>query len=1021
MKFSVPAGGVDKLIYQGVGSQRYELYCNGRKVLEKKIKFGDTDQIDLKNSVNPGENVLAVFCDSRDYPGGWLAEITAGLSKGTSVIAVSDGNTLCSTNYHEGWPSQSFDDSDWGRARQLYRPPNGPMEHVPKEFVGDRWLLDASTVSLNKNEFNAGEVLPLTASLTPMTSSQVDLAAYIKVLGGGQELIIRNISPALDTTHWEVGQTYQFQWDIRLSEYLKKGSYKIRAGFYRTEFLGGNSFIEKEFDLLNQRNPDSVPIVKVGVESGIPRLEINGSPTYPVGFLHRPWGGPNLTHVENYKKMADSGAVFFNTPLAVWGMTTGTGFTQPEKWAGATSYDFSRVDATFLRILDQVPSAYFIPRVSVRAPKWWCDENPDQICHYADNTEFSPEPYGGTEHESFASEKWLADAGGMLKELIGYINQSPYADRVIGYQIDGGVYGEWHMWSPRHLPDTSEPMRCHFIQWVKNKYNMIDDVNKAWGVKLESFEAISCPTVDDRYQSDIGVFRDLSKSSYVPDYWKCLHETTADSILYFAQIVKNETANRALCGAFYGYLTDAGWEQEGGHLAVSKVLNSPYIDFLASPHSYRYRSMGDPAYLRAYPQSVALHQKIFIDEADTRTSLADPSPLRYAETPQDSVNLINRDFLNAWANSSGLWFFDMSVNTGWFDDGLILEGISKMVGLCKRIQSAPRYQLPREVAVICDPESFTCMTDWRSGKDHLSLPLFNEQFVTFCKMGAPFDVYLLDDLLSGKIKQEYKCMIFLNTWSISAENIQKIKEMYKKGKVFVYMYAPGFSSSKGLSKTGIETLTEFHVSTGFDGGPLASKLEFSSLTNTYGIDTSQTPRFFITDANEDEILAYYCDGSGVSAALKRGRDYNIIYSAAAPVGIDLLNKALAIGNVYRYIETEDALYVGAGVIGIHAGSTGSKVISLPTEYKIKDVISEKILSPYSNKIHFEAKLGETHIFELIGKDTPCFSQENEFRFGKEKSKDIPELSPVLPMKPKHSESNGLFLKDGVKDDLRLLK
>ena len=74
-------------------------------------------------------------------------------------------------------------------------------------------------------------------------------------------------------------------------------------------------------------------------------------------------------------------------------------------------------------------------------------------------------------------------------------------------------------------------------------------------------------------------------------------------------------------------------------------------------------------------------------------------------------------------------------------------------------------------------------------------------------MGAPFDMYLLDDLANSKMA-DYKRYIFLNAFqvnkSIRAAVMKKVK---RNDAVVVWCYASGYISIKGYGLDGMEKLT----------------------------------------------------------------------------------------------------------------------------------------------------------------------------------------------------------------------
>ena len=74
--------------------------------------------------------------------------------------------------------------------------------------------------------------------------------------------------------------------------------------------------------------------------------------------------------------------------------------------------DFSIADRAFEQILEKCPDAYIFPRVNMSMPRWWEEENPDELC---DTAVANPEK----KRYCISSDKWFEDTKAMLGENIG--------------------------------------------------------------------------------------------------------------------------------------------------------------------------------------------------------------------------------------------------------------------------------------------------------------------------------------------------------------------------------------------------------------------------------------------------------------------------------------------------------------------------------------------------------------------------------------------------------------------------
>lgn len=426
-------------------------------------------------------------------------------------------------------------------------------------------------------------------------------------------------------------------------------------------------------------------------------------------------------------------------------------------WIGENQYDYSRIDTALRHFHQLLPKAYCIPRIYVSAPDWWLQEHPEERCRF-----FKEAPDSryegllqGTLHESFASERWKKEMGEAFRLLIRHIAEADYASCVIGIHICNGITGEWHCWSPQLRPDTSLAMERYYGH------------------------PIPPPEMRD------------------PQYYRIQQNTAVDAIDHFCQIVKQESD--FLTVVFYGYMPDmpnsAQWGIEGDHRAVSRLLNLKSVDILSAPHSYERRAVGQDGYFRHYPASVALHNKLFIDEGDDRTWLdgrvnngveyvpAKGSPVDCEE----SLAILRREFGNMLTHNIGMWFMDL--NGGNFHDKKLMEEIARLKRWGDYSMRLPRKRIA-EVAVIISPESEFNLPPRGCEGNLLSEQLYNMQIGELCRSGVPFDLYLTSDLTSLELKK-YKIIVGLDVRFLSSqENAQLTRLLNSNQCTFFYFRPP---------------------------------------------------------------------------------------------------------------------------------------------------------------------------------------------------------------------------------------
>lgn len=957
-----------RAVLQTTGDDTYEIFVNGKRVARGGFRYGAVDLIDVTQHVRVGKNVVAAVCWNGAYPGGWLAELALIYRDGRVETVASDDKVKFAPEQQEGWQQVYFDDSGWERARIIVRPPKGVWGPLPHRSYRGAWPLELID-AVAPGSVTAGEDFVVRLRVRPLSEIGEDVGMVVEATAYGRGIAIARVAPKPPTSAWRPGHTYTLVAKTHLSKFWPPGATQLRIRMARCT-LGAEKKKEVACPLQVRSAVKPAPTpARVSRWQGEPtlwlRLDGKWSPTAPFIFagsrLIEPyWQAPRRAGVKLVQCV-------INIPYGFW---------LGEK----PNYD--SIDLTILKVLTWCPDAYIIPRVGVDPPGPWCEKHPEECVRFADGVGWVGDHLGGTKHHSFASELWRRQAIEGLRDLVRHCQSTPYAERIVGYHVASGIYGEWHLWSPSHIPDVSEPMRRRFVAWCKNRYGSIDKLNRAWRLAgdaaLGSFDQIRCPDIPARNASDLGVFKDLSKSRYCADYWHCLHETTAEAIGLLARAIKEETKGQAIVGAFYGYITDLGWAQEGGHLAVSKHLRNPDVDFLCSPHSYARRMPGQDAGFRAYPRSVRLHGKLFIDENDDRTHLA-ADALRHVATSRETIQLMRRGLANALGNRCGEWLFDLS--GGWFVDEELAREMRRQREVFETAMSSWRDGGAVEAAVVCSPESFFTLADWKSGKDKLSRHLFAVEFGHFYQMGAPFDTVLSDDV-GAKGLPRYRLWVLLNCFYLPDERRQRWATLMHDA-VVLGVYAPGFSSDSGLSSAHVSELMGMRVRVSDKKGPLRVRVTDTG-ANILGLrpgaelgpPVEQAPRFVILPGQpakgwQGEVvpLADYVDGRGCAlGALISNRRIIRFYSAAGAVPAALLRAALHAAGAHSWLDTDDVLYCNPPYVGIHAASGGNKTLRLPPRWRrarAVDVFTGARLVPTQpGLLRLTLRRGETTLLRL---------------------------------------------------------
>ncbi len=670
------------------------------------------------------------------------------------------------------------------------------------------------------------------------------------------------------------------------------------------------------------------------LERGATRLVVNGGTVAPLLFA-----STDLTDFS-----PDFGAIGVHMFQPRYGLS--------DIWVGPGKYDFTGWDLHLARLLYGDPKAQFLIMVYLAPPKWWMDQNQSELVKYADGTGFISDMWGGSMAASYASKKWLDDATEALRAALRHFEASPLRSRIIGYHVANGIYGEWHYFDSVHMPDVSEPFTAAFRRWAEGNYGTTDALSRAWGQAIGSFADLRSPNVEERTKLDCDLFRDPAKSRFVSDYYRFLHNLSADTLLHFAHVVKEETGRRVLCGALYCYLMENLWIQEGGHLRGPRVLDSPDVDYVSNPYSYQDRTTddagnyvgtargvgGDGAY-RVPVGSVRLHHKLYLSETDTATWLEyDPSLTVYggegSDTPAGTTRNLRRDLGQALGEGVGTWFLELGA--GWFADPDILAEVKRLQGLLER--GVQRDLSPvSEVAAVCSPESFFYSSHWTDAEAS-EFDIFDAWYLdamnrALHRISAPVDFLYIDDLERAR---DYKLYVFLNAFYLTDEQIAAIKrKACRNGATVVWLYAPGFVAPTQLSAKRMGDLMGMKVERMDEAGPMMVDVTNGEHPLTrgaevrFGLNAKHGPRFAVTDPEATSLGVW--DGTDRCAfAVKRMPGWTSVYVGAGPVPIGLLRNLSAAAKLHVYSSRPDVVYANSSYLVLVANGDGQRTCHLRT-------------------------------------------------------------------------------------------
>lgn len=745
---------------------------------------------------------------------------------------------------------------------------------------------------------------------------------------------------------------------------------------------------------------------EVRIHNNVPALYINGDLDSQI------LGAPYRPGESHFRDFLDAGIMIYNIYLRF-------------DWTGPEEYDFSDIDHKIDRYLAIEPNALFIPRILLTPGEWWCEKYPDEITMRDDGSPAGM--FGYPCHPSLASEVYRDLSYKAMKAFIEHV-ESHYGDNILGYQPGNGFGGEWLMfnsfWEARPnrpapdrfgVEDYSPPAKKAFRQWLKDKYVTVDSLRKAWCDNEVNFENAEPPGEIKRYSSNHGIFFDPEQGRQVPDYFSFFNDITADVLIENCKWVKELTGNRKIVGSFYGYL----WcnfpnlsVNHTGHLGFEKVLNSPYVDFIASPYTYDNKQIGGPNNSQTLPENCLLHGKLYFNEVDTETHLHQRqwrwgNSLNNPTDWEETKALLLRDYGYAMTKGLGMWWTDL--HGGNFHDGQITGLLKKLKNIDERYLDADKTSTA-DIAVILDEETFKYFGDGE--------PLFNALLTAQKQwqlgfIGAPWEPYLLTDIGNPDLK-DFRVYLFLNTFHVSPEQKELIHEKLRRNNATaIWVYAPGYIQHEKLSVDAMSELTGIEIAEDMSAGEL--RVEITDYTHAYtqtlpegfvyGTDVDVeniirwydhqiylkdprdpklerdlpgfriAPRFYSVDESAD-VLGMLAEVDNPGLVVKKQEDgWTSVYSGAPIIPASLLRNIIRDSGGHIYSDSNDVVYANKSSLCLYSPEGGEKTISLPGQMLAIDLLENRVLVNDSDELVLDL---EPNTSVLVGLYPPMQPDDEKF-------------------------------------------
>ena len=634
----------------------------------------------------------------------------------------------------------------------------------------------------------------------------------------------------------------------------------------------------------------------------------------------------------------------------------------PEFWLGPGKYDFSKLDERAGILLDICPDAVLLLQIGCWMPDWWLKENPDDVTRHADGSPL----HISLERQALSSEKWIRDAEAPLRALVRHIKSRKYGRRIWGASVSEGTNWEW-FWTVKGRNDKPAVSGfapadfAAFRNYLRRKYKTDAELAAKWRTPGATFDTAEMPPPAKQIRGSVGTLLDPERDQQLVDWFEYRNLSVASAVTGLCRIIKEESGNNWLTGAYYGYFVEMASNivraiQDHGHNAVPETAKSPYIDFVRAPIRYKLRRIGRSDGIMHPQDQYLLNGKAVYIECDHRTAyrqnIPNRSPLAVSHpaTGFQTVTMLDRAFGTMLASGASHYWYD--ITRAAFREPLLQQLLRDHNELCMKLPPVRGYT-PRDLALVVDRDSANLVK--RNAKNTLLPAVFDALGFDLNRIGAAHRVLSVDELIDGK-SPAHRFYIMAATLLLDKERRAALMRRFDAEKATVlWLYAPGaYYPGSGPKAEYCGDFLGLKMRMETSGPPPALRLG----RREYRVEAPEAPWFY-AESGFDRVLGCDAKGTPLVVSVRRG-GANHIFSTLPSLPVDLLRKLAAEAGAHLYTpDADDPVWVGNDVVFLHAVKGGKKRIMLRKGTRLRGIVGPHKGKTFSSGESWTAEAGRT--------------------------------------------------------------
>ncbi|MCQ2390110.1 MAG: hypothetical protein MJ240_01700 [Kiritimatiellae bacterium] len=638
-------------------------------------------------------------------------------------------------------------------------------------------------------------------------------------------------------------------------------------------------------------------------------------------------------------------------------------------WTPA-GYDAQGAAAEIKRAMRMAPQSVFILTLIMDAYPEFIEEHPEEVWTVEDgrpvwgqqvhaNYSLDPKTFRNRHWKwvSYHSLVWREAVKRNIDALVRELRQQGLAKRIIGVHL-GGYHD--HQFATRH-PDYSKPAVAAFQARQMRLFNKV-----RWAVAPRFPDAdFLVPGRDD---AQIAYYEFLKVGPF---------EMLEDLAMHLkAAFAKDIIAVRWCMGAFGGTFCSA--------YDITAFANSKAIDVIAPQPDYARRIPGIGIGQRLPSATFHRKGKLFLNELDLRTYGAvsgGETELRVTGLSQATDDAMWQSTYRKvagmmLADRHGWWFYDMA--GGWFEPEGIAADIADSVKTVKRLSAVPARPFVRSAALVVD-EKGALLRNTVHPRHYYNFDeerLFGTQLQLLASSGVPYDILLMDDVLSDpELARRYRTLVFMGMYEVDAARKELLARLKSENRTLVFLAATGVVGG------GLET--GFDIAYGTNGVSHA-------IVPEPGVDVNLTS--FTEHAPKAKLLGcklgghwlprrdavrsgdgvralgrYAADGS-IAVAERRERDWKGVFiGSAAGLTSQLFNRLVKESGGYVPVEYGVQVNMNGNFVSLHCTIPGHYAFALPFACSVRNLKTGTVEAVTANSLSLDLQAGETRWYLLESK------------------------------------------------------